>query len=93
MTALYGREAANFTPAAVEALPKEARAQLTAATMRFKEILAVHNRILTRVRNSTEGMIKAIADDVAKRRAAQRPYSPTPSAPRSPGALIYNSVV
>ncbi|MGB8365377.1 MAG: hypothetical protein ACLQUZ_16455 [Rhizomicrobium sp.] len=93
MTALYSREAQGFGVDVVKSLPPESREKLTRATARFREVLALHARILTRVRNATEGMIRAIAEDVAKRRNAQRPYAPQPAATRSPGALIYNNVV
>lgn len=93
LTALYSREAAGFQPAVVKALPPEARARLTEATARFREVLARHGRILTRVRTATEGMIRAIAEDVAKRKSAQRPYAPaTLAKPTSAGALLYNRV-
>jgi len=93
LTAFYRREAESFNAAAVGALPKDARDKLTDATVRFREVVALHARIVTRVKNATEGMIKAIADDVAKRKSAQRPYSPQRPVPRSADALIYNSVV
>jgi hypothetical protein len=97
LTALYAREAASFAPSAVQTLPKEARDQLTSATAAFRDVLARHGRILTRVRSTTEGMIRAIADDVARRKNAQRPYSPaTTAAPAKPGgagAMIFNNVV
>ena len=95
LTLLYTREAANFGPSAVQLLPKDARATLTAATARFREVLAEHGRILTRVKNATEGMIQAIAEDVAKKKNAQRPYAPHQAAARhrSSGALLYNKVV
>ncbi len=94
MTALYTREAGGLSPSIVQALPNDAREKLTAATARFREVLAQHGRILLRVRNATEGMVKAIAEDVAKRKSAQRPYAPAaPAKPGSPGAMIYNNVV
>jgi hypothetical protein len=93
MTALYSREARAFTIEIVKSLPRDARDRLTAVTARFREVLALHVRILNRVRGATEGMIRAIAEDVARRCNAQRPYSPKPRAARSPGALIYNNVV
>jgi hypothetical protein len=94
LTALYSREAASITPAAIKTLPKEAQDKLTEATRRFREVLALHGRKLMRVRTLTEGMIRAIADDVAKRKAQQRPYAPMQTAkPSSPGAIIYNNVV
>jgi hypothetical protein len=95
LTALYTREAASFAPSVVQTLPKEARDQLKAATAAFRDVLAKHGRILTRVRTTTEGMIRAIADDVAKRKNAQLPYAAPamPVKPRGPGAMIFNNVV
>jgi hypothetical protein len=94
LTALYAREAQALSNAAIKTLPQEAHERLLAATARFREVLAQHNRILTRVRNCTEGMIHAIAEDVAKKRHAQRPYAPVTNAkPKAPGAIIYNNVV
>jgi hypothetical protein len=93
LTALYGREAAHFSPSAVTALPREDREILLSTTARFKELLSRHARMLTRVKTATEGMIKAIADDVARRNAAQRPYAPTSGARAQTGALLFNSVI
>jgi len=94
LTALYTREAQALSNAAMKALPKEAHDRLVEATARFREVLALHNRVLTRVRNCTEGMIHAIAEDVAKKRHALKPYAPpTNTKPRAPGAIVYNNVV
>ena len=94
LLALYGREVQGLSAAAAKGLPKEAQNRLREATAKFRETLALHNRILTRVKTCTEGMIRAIADDVAKKRAEQRPYSPPVNTPaRTPGAIVYNNVV
>lgn len=93
LTALYRNEAAYFTLAVVNALPQEGRNRLSATTARFKEVLTQHGRVLMRVKTCSEGMIKAIADDVAKKRNAQQPYSPVPAIPRGIGAIVHNSVV
>jgi hypothetical protein len=94
LSLLYGREAATLNAAAVKAAPAELRVKLTAATQRFHETLARHARVLTRVRNASEGMIRAVANEVARRRTAARPYARVPSAvPRSAGAMLYNSVI
>jgi hypothetical protein len=94
LTVLYRNEAAHFTPAAVKDLPKDTRDRLEKATAHFKDVLAVHRRLVTRVKDCTDGMIRAIADDVARKRNAQRPYVPQNVAkPKTPGALIYNRVV
>jgi len=94
LLALYSREVQGLSAAMAKALPKEAQDRLRDATGKFRETLALHNRVLTRVKNCTEGMVRAIADDVAKKRAQQRPYSPpVNSPPRTPGAIVYNNVV
>jgi len=94
LLALYSREVQGLNAAVAKALPKEAQDRLRDATGKFRETLAQHNRVLTRVKNCTEGMIRAIADDVAKKRAQQRPYSPPANTPpRTPGAIVYNNVV
>jgi len=94
LLALYTREANALGMAAIKTLPKAAHDRLTEATARFRETLAVHNRVLTRVKACTEGMIKAIAEDVAKKRAQQRPYTPPVNVPPpTPGAIVYNNVV
>lgn len=94
LLALYSREVQSLNAAVAKGLPRDAQDRLMDVTAKFRETLALHNRILTRVKTCTEGMIKAIADDVAKKRAAQRPYTPPVSVkPRTPGAIVYNSVV
>jgi len=94
LLALYSREVQGLSAAAAKGLPKEAQDRLRDATGKFRETLALHNRVLMRVKTCTEGMIRAIADDVAKKRAQQRPYAPTVSGPpRTPGAIVYNNVV
>jgi hypothetical protein len=95
LTVLYNREAAGIDPASTRAAPPALRAQLTDATKRFRETLALHGRVLTRMRNASEGLIRAIVTDVEKTRNLSRPYSRTaPTAYARPaGAMIYNSVV
>ncbi|HTW34264.1 MAG TPA: hypothetical protein VMU31_02795 [Rhizomicrobium sp.] len=94
LLALYGREVQSLSLTAAKGLPRDAQERLREATGKFRETLAVHNRVLTRVKSCTEGMIRAIADDVAKKRAARQPYSPPVNTkPRTPGAIVYNNVV
>jgi len=94
LTALYGREAVGLDAASARAASPETRARLTQATKRFHETLTLHTRLLTRVRNAGEGLIRAVALDVEKKRNAQRPYARmAPLATRSSGAMIYNNVV
>jgi hypothetical protein len=94
LSSVYGREAASLNAAAAKAAPNELRTQLTAITKRFTETLARHKRLVTRVKNASEGMIRAIAEEVDKRRASSRPYAPaTTKNARPVSAMIYNKVV
>ena len=93
LTSLYGREVASLKATRLNALPAPARATLTAATKRFHETLSLHGRRLSCVRNASEGMIRAIVEDVERKRRMTRTYAPGTTSPRAPGAMIYNGVV
>jgi hypothetical protein len=94
LTLLYAREAGTVNAAVVKAVPPELRQKLTASTKRMNETLKHHQRIITRVRTASEGMIRAVANEVERRRASQRNYSRVPAAkPKSSGSLLYNSVI
>lgn len=93
LAALYGREASSINAATVKTLPAQTRAKLADATKRFQETLALQSRLLTRMKNASEGIVRAIATDVERKRNATRPYGRSPiQAPRPAGALLYNSV-
>ena len=50
--------------------------------------------MLTRVRNASEGMIKASSDEVNRQAAPTRTYNPRASAYGKPAqAMVFNSVV
>ena len=55
----------------------------------------LHARLITRVRNASEGMIKAIADEVDRRAAPTRTYfaSAAQTYGKPAQAMVYNSVV
>jgi hypothetical protein len=96
--AQYTQEAGKLSPEAINALPAGERARLTDSTRRFREVLSLHTRILTRIRTASEGMIKAVAEEVEKRRGRGRPYAPASSAKQdtarpASSSLIYNAVV
>ncbi|HEY5337817.1 MAG TPA: hypothetical protein VIJ85_06420 [Rhizomicrobium sp.] len=94
LTMLYAREAAGVNAAVAKAVPPELRQKLAKSTKRMNDTLAKHQRIITRVRNASEGMIRAVAQEVERRRGFQRNYARTPSArPQSTGSLLYNSVI
>ena len=94
LTALYGREAQGFDPRIAESAPPTLRQRFIAITAKFREVLQLHARMLTRVKNASEGMIQAIAREVERANAPMRTYGPRPGiAPMSPGAMVFNSVV
>ncbi len=94
LSAIYGREAAGISPAAAKDAPEPLRATLLATTKKFADALARHARLLTRVKNASEGMVRAIAEEVDRRRAPSRIYTrPTDTKPKQSSAMIFNSVV
>ena len=94
LTALYGREAQGFDPRIAQAAPPTLRQRFVAITAKFREVLQMHARMLTRVKNASEGMVKAIAAEVERANAPTRTYGPRPGyAPQSSGAMIFNKVI
>jgi hypothetical protein len=92
LSALYAREAGALNATAAKAAPPDLSAKLTATTARFREVLLLQTRILTRVRNASEGIIHAVAQEVDRRRAITRPYGRTPTATARPtGAMLFNA--
>jgi hypothetical protein len=94
LTLLYGREAQGFDPRLAQNAPAPLRARFLATTARFREVLQLYARMLVRVKNASEGMIKAIAEEVNRMNAPMRTYGPRPgAAPKPAGAMIFNRVV
>ncbi len=92
LSAQYGREAAALAP---DALRKDGplHAKLKTVTARLRETLLQHARVLTRIRHASEGMIRAVAEEVDRRRVAARPYAPKNAYAKQPAAMVFNSVV
>jgi len=78
LTAQYGLEAQNFDPRIAQSAPPTLRQRFIAITAKFREVLQLHTRMLTRVKNASEGMIKAIATEVERANAPMRTYGPRP---------------
>ena len=94
LTVTYGREAQGFDMRIAQSARAELRARFLAITGKFREVLQMHGRLLTRMKNATEGMIRAIAQEVETANAPMRTYGPRPgAAPQSSGAMIFNRVV
>lgn len=90
LSALYGREAQGFDP---KTAPQDLRGKLFATTGRFRDALNLYKRLLTRLRQASEGLIKAVAEEVDRRKAPLRSYAPGARQRPISGAMIYNSVV
>jgi hypothetical protein len=94
LSAVYGREAQNFDIRIAKAAPVALRTRFLTITAKFRDVLQLHARMLTRVKNASEGMVQAIAREVERMNAPTRTYGPRPSvAPRSSGAMVFNRVV
>ena len=94
LTALYGKEAQNFDIRIAKAARLELRTRFLAITAKFREVLQLHARMLTRVKNASEGMIQAIAREVERMNAPTRTYGPKLGmTPKSGGAMVFNKVI
>jgi hypothetical protein len=94
LTAQYGREAQNFDIRIAQAAPVSLRTRFLTVTAKFREVLQLHTRLLARVKNASEGMVKAIAEEVNRMNAPTRTYGPRPGYGTQPaGAMVFNRVV
>jgi hypothetical protein len=94
LTAIYGREAKGFDPRLAESAAPTLRQRFFAITARFREVLQLHARMLTRVKNASEGIVRAIAAEVERANAPLRTYGARPGyKPPSAGPMVFNKVV
>ena len=94
LSVVYGKEAQTFDIRIAKAAKAELRARFLTVTGKFRDVLQLHARLLTRVKNASEGMIQAIAREVERMNAPTRTYGPRPPAkPVSSGAMVFNRVV
>jgi len=63
-------------PALIDGVPATQRARLVRATEAFDAVLARQGRALNAAKTVTEGLVKAIADEVANQRAGASGYGP-----------------
>lgn len=94
---LYGREAQALDPARAKAAAPDLKKRLGAVMAKFRDTLALQQRLLTRMRNASEGIVKAVADEVQRQRAPTITYAPAQQAKggyRQTGVpMIFNGVV
>ena len=94
LTLMYNNEAQGFDPRIAQNAPPTLRQRFVAITAKFREVLQMHGRMVQRVMHASEGMIKAIADEVERANAPTRTYSSRPGyKPPSSGAMVFNKVV
>jgi hypothetical protein len=94
LSAMYGREAQGLSAAAARTAPAPLRARFAETTRKFRDALQLHARMVTRVRNASEGLIKAVAVEVDRRAAMTRTYNPRAANYGKPAqAMVFNSVV
>jgi hypothetical protein len=94
LTALYTREAQGFDLRIAQSAPPTLRQRFVAITAKFREVLQLHARMIARVKNASEGIIRAIADEVERANAPMRTYGPRLGyKPPSSGAMLFNRVV
>jgi len=63
-------------PQLIEAAPLEQRLRLVRATEAFDAVLARHGRALEAAKTVTEGLVRAIAEEVANQRSPASGYGP-----------------
>ena len=73
--------------------PAPLRKRFFDTTSHFREVLNLHARMLTRVRNASEGMIRAIAEEVERQCAVAHLQRTPATAARPAQAMIFNSVI
>jgi hypothetical protein len=82
---LYRHESTRVRadPGLVISAPRELRQRLIRATEAFDAVLARHGRAVDAARTVTEGLVRAIANEVASQRQQLAGYGPTAKPPAS----------
>ncbi len=98
LIAAYTRDmaAAKKDASSLKGAPKTLLDALRKETSHFRAALKEHEGLLTRLRRVSEGLIKSIADEVARKRATRLGYTAEGAAPRIPvtaNAIALNSVI
>lgn len=87
----YRQESARLRAHAhlVKAAPEAQRLRLVSATEAFDAVLARHGRALEAAKTVTEGLVRAIAEEVADQRAVPSGYGPS-AKPADASAITLN---
>jgi hypothetical protein len=93
---LYSREVAALKKAGgAKGGPAKLIGELKTLDKRLKHSLSEHEALVTAMRQASEGLVQAVAEEVEKSRARAATYSAQPRAPKAAqsGAIVYNKVV
>jgi hypothetical protein len=93
MANLYRHESLKVKadPSLLSGAPLELKERLIASTRAFDAVLARHGRAVEAAKTITEGLIRAIAEEVSKQRNAVASYGPKAlQAPRPATAVALN---
>jgi hypothetical protein len=93
MANLYRHESLKVkaNPSLLAGAPPEVKERLIASTRAFDAVLARHGRAVEAAKTITEGLIRAIAEEVAKQRNGVASYGPKArQAPRPATAVALN---
>jgi len=87
---LYRYESARVQgdPSLLSGATAASRARLTRASEAFEAVLARHGRALFAAKAVTEGVVRSIAEEVAKSRTAMTGYGPRARPPQGSGVSI-----
>lgn len=87
---LYRRESDRMKrdPSLIAAAPQELRARLILASEGFEAALARHGKALYAIKTVSEGVVRAIAEEVARSRSANLGYGPGGRPAAGSGAAI-----
>jgi hypothetical protein len=77
-------------PQIVEAAPLELRRRLLRATEAFEAVLERQGRALAASKTVTEGLVKAIAEEIAAKRSVGQAYGPNAGRPAAATAITLN---
>ncbi len=96
LCAFYGREVKSLkAEGGIKGVPKPLIAALKETGGKLDKLLVRHEKLVSAMREASEGLVQAVAEGVEQARHGSRPYSPQPIPKRavSSGAIVYNKVV
>lgn len=87
---LYRHESTRVKadPSLIAGAPAPARQRLLRSTQAFEKVLVRHGRALAAAKQITEGIVQAIAQEVASARDARSPYGANARAPSADASAI-----